>query len=175
LSLSLLHMQGSGAVSHWDGEISGACMAVNEISQVSKSTHASKRARGARDRVRAGAKKVRWIVSHAFAHRFNMYVPCDADDNKTSTEKKTRTTVASFLRFISALFCGPSAGGCVVWTIPEHNLFIDFFTFFFFFSLCLESDMCVFVHSHRHTHTNMHIYTHTHRCTHTHTRTYAQT
>ena len=25
--------QGSGALSHWDGEISGACMAVNEISQ----------------------------------------------------------------------------------------------------------------------------------------------
>jgi len=100
-------MQGSGALSHWDGEISGACMAVNEISQVSKSSHASKRARGARDRVRAGAKKVWWIVPHAFAHYFNMYVPCDADENKRSTEKKTTTTVASFLRFISAPFLWP--------------------------------------------------------------------
>jgi len=31
-----LDSQGSGALSHWDGEISGACMAVNAISQVSQ-------------------------------------------------------------------------------------------------------------------------------------------
>mmetsp|Transcript_11464 Transcript_11464/g.16388 ORF Transcript_11464/g.16388 Transcript_11464/m.16388 type:complete len:428 (-) Transcript_11464:523-1806(-) len=31
--------QGSGALSHWDGEISGACMAVNEISQYIADNH----------------------------------------------------------------------------------------------------------------------------------------
>eukprot|EP00802_Teleaulax_amphioxeia_P000828 Tamp_00829.p2 GENE.Tamp_00829~~Tamp_00829.p2 ORF type:complete len:507 (+),score=154.75 Tamp_00829:4344-5864(+) len=33
--------QGSGALSHWDGEISGACMAVNEISQYIADHHPS--------------------------------------------------------------------------------------------------------------------------------------